>query len=246
MMQEMAPSVGMNLSKIEGDDVLHVIWILDRSGSMSGQEADVIGGFNSYIDGLRAEPHGPVGVSYIRFDNVAELVWNDVPLADVPRMTANEYCVRGSTALLDAFGMTVSAVKPDAAHSYVVITHTDGEENSSREWTAEKVTELMKAREADGNWTFAFFGEGIDAWAQARDYGFAQSSTASWAPAMKTAAFAAERRVTNTMRGRRMRSSKNFGAAVDAAMKDATLSDDDIAKVLTGDAGEHAPSQDGA
>jgi hypothetical protein len=54
---------------------------------MQGKEADVIGGFNAYIDGLRAEPAGQVGVSYLRFDTELELVWSDVPLAEVPRMS---------------------------------------------------------------------------------------------------------------------------------------------------------------
>ena len=72
---------------LDGDDVSHVIFILDRSGSMRGKEEDVIGGFNAYIDELRANNEGAVGISYVRFDNEIELVWNDMPLADVPHMS---------------------------------------------------------------------------------------------------------------------------------------------------------------
>ena len=210
---------------LTGDDVLHVIFVLDRSGSMSGKEADVIGGFNSFVDGLRAKPEGAVGVSYVRFDNEIELVWNDVPLDGVARMTAQDYQPRGSTALLDAVGMTVTSVVEDPAHAYHVITHTDGHENASREWTAERLRDLIKQYEAKGNWTFSFFGEGIDAWGQAGQYGFAPASTMSYASVDKRALFEANARVSNVMRKRKMRSTKEYALATQEAMTCPELSD---------------------
>jgi len=227
---------------LSGDDVTHVVFILDRSGSMGGKEADVIGGFNAYIDTLRANPGGQVGVSYLRFDGQLELVWGDLPLTDVPRMTTDTYSVRGNTALLDAFGMTVSAVRENDAHRYIVITHTDGQENASREWTAEKVKELIERHEAKGNWTFAFFGEGIDAWSQASRYGFSGGSSMAYAKDDLRAVYASKGRVSNVMRARKMAATKEFAAATFAIMQDPDMSDEDIATIL--ERNKHNPAHE--
>jgi uncharacterized protein YegL len=220
---------------LQGNDVMHVVFILDRSGSMSGKEADVIGGFNSYVDELRRNPAGPVGISYLRFDNVVELVWNDVPLADVPRMTPDDYAVRGNTALLDAVAMTVSSIKDVTEHRYVVIVHTDGMENASREWTVERVKTLIEERQARDNWTFAFFGEGVDAWSQAERYGYGAGQRAEYSAARAKDLYMANARVSNVMRSKTMRSSKKFADATSQVMRDAALSDDEIERALKED-----------
>lgn len=220
---------------VAGDDVTHVIFILDRSGSMSGKEEDVIGGFNSYVEKLRAEPSGQVGISYLRFDGELELIWNDVPLADVPAMTHDTYSVRGNTALLDAVGMTLSTVKDDPAHRYVAITHTDGQENASKEWTAEKVKELIERLEAKGNWTFAFFGEGVDAWSQAQQYGYTTRSSMAYSQADTRDVYDAEARAMNVMRAKKMRAAKAYAAATEALMRTPSISDDDVEKILEGE-----------
>jgi uncharacterized protein YegL len=227
-------TAGQLATTVHGDDVTHVIFILDRSGSMRGKEEDVIGGFNSYVDELRKTPHGEVGVSYVRFDQLIELVWNDVPLAGVAHMSRDTYSVRGSTALLDAVGMTVSAVRDNSAHQYIVITNTDGMENASREWTPDGVKQLIKDREALGNWTFAFFGEGTDAWSQASAYGFSANTAAAYSRADMRHLYEAKARVSNVMRSRKMRATKDFAAAAAAIMGDAAMSDDDVERILSG------------
>jgi hypothetical protein len=201
-------------------EVTHVIFILDRSGSMQGKEADVMGGFNAYVANL--DRSGQVGVSYVQFDDHIDLVWNDLKLEDVPQMTAEHYQPRGSTALLDAVGMTVTSVAPNDDHSYVVIIHTDGIENASREWTAEKLRNLITQREAEGNWTFAFFGCDIDAWSQARDMGMSAGSSRSYAAANMQATYMAKSRVTNMMREKKMRRSDHYAAATEAAARGAS------------------------
>jgi hypothetical protein len=211
-----------------GTDVTHVIFILDRSGSMQGKEADVIGGVNAYVAGLDRSK-GRVGVSYVRFDNEIELVWNDLALDDVPQMTAEHYQPRGNTALLDAVGMTVSSVAPNDAHSYVVIIHTDGQENASREWTAEKLRDLITQREAAGNWTFSFFGCDIDAWEQARDLGVSMGNVRSYAAADMQAVYMAKSRVTNMMRDKKMRRSDHYATASRAAEQG--VSDDELERI---------------
>lgn len=228
-------------------EVTHVIFILDRSGSMSGQEADVIGGVNAYLETLRGEP-GAVGVSYVRFDNRAELIWNDTPLPNAPLMTAEDYHVRGSTALLDAIGMTVAAVTPREEHTYIVIIHTDGEENASVEWTKPKVKALLEEREHAGNWTFLFFGQGVDAWSEAHDAGFSAGNVAQYAKGAARQRYASDSRMTNLMRKAKMKSTQHWAAASAAA--DAGASDDECIAILDGEmraAGAMAPtSTDGA
>jgi hypothetical protein len=212
-----------------GTDVTHVILILDRSGSMQGKEADVIGGVNAYVGGLDRSK-GSVGISYVRFDQEIELVWNDVALDDVPTMTLEHYQPRGTTALLDAVGMTVSSVAANGDHSYVVIIHTDGLENASREWTNEKLRELIKQKEAAGNWTFAFFGCDIDAWSQARDMGMSAGSASRYAAPDMQAMYRAKARVSNVMRGQRRMRTDHYAAAASAAAQGA--SDDELERIV--------------
>lgn len=221
--------------KLTGDDVTHVIFILDRSGSMSGKEADVIGGFNGYIEALRQEPDGVVGVSFVRFDGEVELVWNDLPLADVPRMTEEHFHVRGNTALLDAVGATVASIRENAEHRYIVITNTDGHENASREWDAARVRALIAEREGRGNWTFVFFGEGIDAWAEAAQYGYAAASVGSYSQDQYNSAFLAKARVSNAMRRGNVRGTKDFARATRAVMDDPSISDQAVEEMLKRD-----------
>jgi hypothetical protein len=228
------------ITQLQGSDVTHIIFILDRSGSMQGSEQDVCGGFNSYVASVRANPTNAVGISYVRFDTQIELVWNDLPAAGVPVMTAEHYSPRGSTALLDAVGMTVAAVRDNPQHTYTVIVHTDGQENASREWTAEKLGALIKEKEALGNWTFAYFGAGFDAWTDAQRWASSRAQSASYDKADIHAAFVAKARVSNMMRDRKMRRSTAFGAATDAARQGAT--DDELADILEKEADSSGPA----
>jgi hypothetical protein len=220
--------------QIAGDDVTHIIFILDRSGSMSGMEQDVIGGVNSFVK-QQKDGDGAAGVSLVRFDNVIELVWNDIDVAKVPALTEADYVPRGNTALLDAMGMTIAAVKANPAHRYIVITHTDGAENASREWTAEKLKELIKDRESDGNWTFTFFGEGIDAFGQSAAYGYARSNTMSYDSRQRADVYGSTARVSALMRKKRMMSSQRFAEAASAATARPAMTDDDLEQILDQD-----------
>jgi hypothetical protein len=222
------------------NEVTHVIFILDRSGSMSGQEGDVIGGVNAYVDGLRTDP-GEVGISYVRFDNAVELVWNDIALPDVPAMTGADYTVRGSTALLDAIGSTVAGVTPREDHNYIVIIHTDGQENASVEWKKSKVSALLTAREQAGNWTFLFFGQGIDAWSEARDAGFSSGNVSAYAAADRRGKYAMDSRMTNMMRKEKIRSTKGWVDACTAA--EAGASDKELVRILKGEQGNDGSEQ---
>ena len=146
-----------------------LVFILDRSGSMSGLESDTIGGFNGMIAQHRSEG-GDVLVSTVLFDHENEVVHDRVRIADVPALTSKEYYTRGCTALLDAMGDAIHHIKnvhkyarPEdrPARTMFIIT-TDGMENSSTRYTADQVRAMVKQQEEAG-WAFVFLGANIDA-----------------------------------------------------------------------------------
>ena len=146
-----------------------LVFILDRSGSMSGLESDTIGGFNGMLTQHRSKG-GDVLVSTVLFDHENEVIHVRVRIADVPALTSKEYYTRGCTALLDAMGDGIRHIKnvhkyarPEdrPARTMFIIT-TDGMENSSTRYTADQVRAMVKQQEEAG-WEFVFLGANIDA-----------------------------------------------------------------------------------
>jgi uncharacterized protein YegL len=151
-------------------NLTELVFILDRSGSMSGLEADTIGGFNSMIEKQKKE-EGEAYVSTILFDGVTEVLHDRVAIKDVKPITEKEYYVRGCTALLDAVGGAIHHI--GNVHKYIreedcpartlfVIT-TDGMENASRKYSYEDVKKMIEHRKEKDHWEFLFLGANIDA-----------------------------------------------------------------------------------
>ena len=146
-----------------------LVFILDRSGSMSGLESDTIGGFNGMLTQHRSKG-GDVLVSTVLFDHENEVIHDRVRIADVPTLTSKEYYTRGCTALLDAMGDGIRHIKN--VHKYarpedrpartMFIVTTDGMENASTRYTADQVRAMVKQQEEAG-WAFVFLGANIDA-----------------------------------------------------------------------------------
>ena len=127
-------------------NLTEIVFILDRSGSMHGLEADTIGGFNSMIEKQKKET-GEALVSTILFDNAAEVIHDRVSLKDIRELTSRDYCVKGCTALLDAVGGAIHHIgnihkyaRPEDVpeHTLFIIT-TDGMENASRRYSSMEV-----------------------------------------------------------------------------------------------------------
>jgi uncharacterized protein YegL len=147
-----------------------LVFILDKSGSMSGLEADTIGGYNSMLEKQQAVD-GECHITTVLFDNNYELLHDRIDIKAVSAITEKEYAVGGSTALLDAIGMTIHKIGNAQKHTadeyraekvmFVIIT--DGEENSSREYSAEKVKMQIERQKAKYGWEFIFLGANIDA-----------------------------------------------------------------------------------
>ena len=155
-----------------------LVFILDRSGSMSGLEKDSIGGFNSMIEKQKKEA-GEALVSTVLFDNESVVIHDRLPLDAVPRMTEKEYFTRGCTALLDAVGGAIHHIgnvhkyarRDDVPEKTMFIITTDGYENASRRYDYEKVRKMIGRQKEKYGWEFLFLGANIDAAAEAGRFG---------------------------------------------------------------------------
>jgi uncharacterized protein YegL len=171
--------------------------ILDKSGSMSTKVQDVIGGFNLYIDELAKEPAVDYGFSLTLFDTIVEMKYKAASLAKVAKLDNTTYCPSGNTALLDAIGNTVQTVNTDGFDKTITVIMTDGEENSSREWTMPAIRDLIRNKEAAGNWTFVFLGANLDAFAQGANLGVPIANAVRYDPANYRGVYASLARSTN-------------------------------------------------
>ncbi|HIR36145.1 MAG TPA: VWA domain-containing protein [Candidatus Faecimorpha stercoravium] len=159
-------------------NMTEIVFILDRSGSMSGLEADTIGGFNSMIE-KQKKTEGEALISTVLFDSTSEVLYDRVNIRTIRPMTDNDYTVRGCTALLDAIGGAIHHIgivhkyaRPEDVpeHTLFVIT-TDGMENASRFYTSDRVKQMIERQKQKYGWEFLFLGANIDAVETARHFG---------------------------------------------------------------------------
>ena len=162
----------------KNNNITEVVFILDRSGSMSGLESDTVGGFNSMIEKQKKQ-NDPCYVSTVLFDDVSEVLYDRVKLGDVQKMNENQYYVRGCTALMDAIGGAIHHIgnihkyirnEDVPAHTMFVIM-TDGMENASRHYSSEQVKKMIERQKEKYGWEFLFIGANIDAVETATRYG---------------------------------------------------------------------------
>lgn len=163
-------------------NTIEVVFILDRSGSMARQESDVIGGFNAMIEKQREKGY-PALVTTVLFNNRIHSLHDRIPLEKVPPMTCADYCVGGSTALLDAMGETIRHIQnihkyarlEDRPAKVLFVIMTDGLENASRQFNNGQIKRMVKEQEEDAGWEFLFVGADIDAFTAADDVGIRHS-----------------------------------------------------------------------
>lgn len=164
-----------------------IIFILDRSGSMSGLEKDTIGGFNALIEKQKRE-EGEVILSTVLFDHACQVLHDRVNLRTVGPITEEDYFVRGCTALLDAVGGAIHHIgnvhkyaRPEDVpeHTLVVIT-TDGMENASQRYSHQQVRKMVERQQEKYGWEFLFLGANIDAVETAGHMGIAPQRAANY------------------------------------------------------------------
>ena len=164
-----------------------LVFILDRSGSMSGLEQDTIGGFNAMIEKQKKDP-GQTLVSTVLFDNFSEVIHDRLPLDKVPAMTDREYYVRGCTALLDAVGGAIRHIgnihkyarREDVPEKTLFVITTDGMENASHRYDYARVREMIRRQQEQYGWEFLFLGANIDAAAEAKRFGIREDHAANY------------------------------------------------------------------
>ena len=168
-------------------NLTEIVFILDRSGSMSGLEADTIGGFNSMIE-KQKKAEGEALISTVLFDNTSEVIHDRVSVQNIKPMTDEDYTVRGCTALLDAIGGAIHHIgnvhkyaRPEDVpeHTIFVIT-TDGMENASRHYSDREVKQMIKKEEEKYGWEFLFLAANIDAVETAERYGIRRERAANY------------------------------------------------------------------
>ncbi len=169
------------------NNTTELVFILDRSGSMSGLEKDTIGGFNSMIEKQKKQD-GKCFVSTVLFDNTSEVIHDRVSLEDIPKMTEDDYYVRGCTALIDALGDSIRHIgnihkyarREDVPEKTMFVITTDGMENASRKYTSEQVKAMIERQKEKYGWEFLFIGANIDAVETAARYGIDESRAVNY------------------------------------------------------------------
>lgn len=158
--------------------MIELVFILDRSGSMEGLEADTIGGFNTMIERQKREA-GEAVVSTVLFDSESTVIHDRLPLMRVPSLTEKEYFTRGCTALLDALGGAIHHIgsihkyarREDVPDRTLFVITTDGYENASHHYDYETVRRMIERQKERYGWEFLFLGANIDAAREAARFG---------------------------------------------------------------------------
>ena len=156
------------------NDEMDIVFLLDRSGSMSGVEDDTIGGYNSYIDNQKKNN---VRVTTVLFDNFYEVLTDREKINNIDKLTRDKYFVRGSTALLDAIGKSIDYMDKCKSRKAMFVITTDGYENASINYSKDKIKKMIKAHD---NYEFIYIGADIDSYSEAASIGISRENTASY------------------------------------------------------------------
>lgn len=164
-----------------------LVFILDKSGSMAGLESDTIGGYNAMLKKQQEAP-GEATVTTVLFDDSYELLHDRIDIQGIAPITENEYFVGGCTALLDAVGKTIHKIvnaqrhtgKDHQADQVIFVITTDGLENASREYSYDKIKQMIELEKTQYNWEFIFLGANIDAIETAERFGISADRAANY------------------------------------------------------------------
>ena len=168
-------------------NLTELVFILDRSGSMSGLERDTIGGFNAMIEKQKKQD-GECIVSTVLFDDECQVIHDRVFLDKIQPMTEEDYYVQGCTALIDAIGGAIHHIgnvhkyaRPeDVPENTIFIITTDGCENASRRYSSDRVKHMIERQKSKFGWEFLFIGANIDAVETAKRYGIDQDRAVNY------------------------------------------------------------------
>lgn len=174
-----------------------VNFILDKSGSMESVKQATISGFNEYIKTLKKDGN-KYSFSLTLFDTQIETPFINTPLNEVDELDEKKYDTNGSTALYDAVCTTIKKVNEKKGQKVINIIMTDGEENSSKEYTQVQMRAMIKELEAKGNWTFVYLGANQDSYVNAQKFGISQMNTSNFVASAKGMGTAMKAMACNT------------------------------------------------
>ena len=169
-------------------DSCELVFIVDKSGSMSGLESDTIGGFNANLK-ARKDLGVEVRITTVLFSNEYELLHDRLDIQAVSPLTEKEYQVGGGTALLDAVGKTIHKIRKVQkqtkeefrSEKVIFVIITDGDENSSHKYSYENIKMLIEHQREKHGWEFVFLGANVDAFTEARKLGISRDNAAEFA-----------------------------------------------------------------
>lgn len=152
------------------NNITELVFILDRSGSMSGLEADTVGGFNSLIEKQKTVD-AKCFVTTVLFSSTSETIHDRMELGEIRPLSGEDYVPAGCTALLDAIGETIRHISKihkyarpeDVPEHTTFVIMTDGMENASRTFTSKEVKRMIESEKELHGWEFLFLAANIDA-----------------------------------------------------------------------------------
>ena len=160
---------------------LDIVFVLDKSGSMSGSEKDTIGGYNSFLSKERKKNNNSL-VTTVLFDNNYEKIYDRVNISNVKKLTEKEYYVGGCTALYDAIGKTITEFDRKHPEKVLFVITTDGMENASQEYNKNNIKKLIESHK---NYEFIFLGAGIDSYSEGASIGIKKENISNYSKSRK-------------------------------------------------------------
>ncbi len=218
----------------------YIIFVIDRSGSMGSIKNDMIGGFNTFIKKQKEANLGECKIFAYKFDDVYEPMFENIDLNDVPLLDQNNYIPRGWTALYDAMGKTIDNIgtclaemkEEDRPEKVLVVTITDGEENSSRIFKQQDIADKITHQREVYKWDFAYIGANQDSWAVGSSIGYQSGTTLDYAANSAGTAYAFDTLCCSTQTYRSSPAGAKF-SFIPEAINSAQLDVEDNVKNIT-------------
>jgi len=216
-----------------------VSFIQDRSGSMATVWDETLNGFKTYVENLQADEKKDDEIEYLfsltTFDTVIETPHIGDKIANVDGTILKKHGPRNATALYDAVGKTLQAIDDNKSLTFdkaIVVIVTDGQENSSREWSKDALHSAIDERVKRGNWTFTYLGTQPETWDDAQSLGIGVGASASYNANNAHATYATMAAATMSMgraqaSGSRSFMSENTTRSMRASVGMKTADDDD-------------------
>lgn len=169
--------------KLKDAPTVHIVAIIDRSGSMFNIHDDSIGGFNSFLKEQKSL-EGDARISVVLFDDTYKVLYDDLDIQEARALDKTTYTLGGSTAMNDAIGKSLSKLLAKNPEKAVVCILTDGQENASREYTTPQIKQMIEKAQGKG-WPVVFLAANQDAFATGAQYGINKQFTNNFAATAK-------------------------------------------------------------